>query len=67
VSVKFNLGALKRLVGTCHQKELAFIFGVAHNHPGMASRPSILKLSENGQTTTKKVLNLALHEQERWE
>jgi hypothetical protein len=67
VSVKSSLEALKRPAGTCHQKEQAVIFGVAYNHPGMASRPPILKLCENGQTTTTKALSFALHEQETWE
>jgi len=65
VSVKFSLGALKRLVGTCHQKELALSFDVAHNHPAMAFKPSILKLCDNGRTTTIEALSFAIYEQER--
>ena len=40
---ELGLKALKSLVGTCHQKEPVVILGVAHNHPEMDSRPSILK------------------------
>ena len=67
MNIELGLKALKRLVGTCHQKEPVVILGVAHNHPKMASRPSILKLFDNGQTTFTKALSFALHEQERSE